>query len=417
MARWHLLLVGRLANHETDYHRHVLFREREHAGKVVPVYLGEKQAIAQASFARIETTKGSILFDKDGARRRSPTKRLAGSRIVLGFRSNQAERDEMIEKLKAFIAPDGVDYIVNGEPVQRPTEHKRFEAHTLQTVDLIDGVLKERYRNTEVRLYHPNGDGAWLFELGIPVLRIDCKYSADVQQKIPLAMDRESVRDSYLRDLFCQILNCTIDELRSEEASEAWVRLGAQDFQIDADTTKKLLTKRYGDKVAVFTPGDPRANDEAIANGYKVVTGSELSAEEWDRVRDAGAMPTTTALFGLNPGNATQVKPTPEMQRVATLARRIAKKVHDYDLTVQFIDLPNSAGAAWYGGGTLKFVVNILGTNWFRDPTAKHVIDLIIHELGHYHGTHTERAYLDSLTDIGARLVRVALEDKSFFDV
>lgn len=54
--------------------------------------LGEKQAIAQATFAKIETTKGSVTFDRDGQRRKGRSTRTAGSRVTLEFKCNKDER-------------------------------------------------------------------------------------------------------------------------------------------------------------------------------------------------------------------------------------------------------------------------------------------------------------------------------------
>ena len=105
------------------------------------------------------------------------------------------------------------------------------------------------------------------------------------------------------------------------------------------------------------------------------------------------------------------------MFRVAELAKRIANRTLGIDLAVEFIEMPGGAGVAWYGGRTLKFTVNLLPADFFAEPTAPRVIDLIIHELGHEHGTHTECSYLDTLTRIGGELVSIALTEPEFFKV
>lgn len=377
--------------------------------------LGEKQAIAQADYAVIQTTKGGVAFERDGTRTTLRSKRQAGSRVELEFKANAEQRQEMAEKAYKFVAPENVRYSVNGCIAEAPKVKLAFESNPLKTVQLVDGEMKDAWRATQVKLYEPNGDGAWLFELGIPVCKIACKWSLDVQQKVPLAMDRETVPESYLSDLYAQVLNQTVADIQPAEAAEGWVRLGAGHFEVKPETTRALVQKRFGDKVAVAVPGAGRENDEAVANGYRVLHGAELTSEEWTELRKADAVKTTKDLFGLTPGNAEQVTPTEAMCKVSLLAQRIAKRLDGYDLTVQFIKLPNSAGAAWFGDRTLKFVVDRLPADFFDDPLAPQVIDLIIHELGHEHGHHTDRNYLDALTRFGGELTRLALDEPEFF--
>lgn len=63
----------------------------------------------------------------------------------------------------------------------------------------------------------------------------------------------------------------------------------------------------------------------------------------------------------------------------------------------------------------MTFYVSNLGEDWFSDPLKENVINLIIHELGHYGGHHTEVGYHKTLTKIGAKLMLKALNEPSFF--
>ena len=378
--------------------------------------LGEKQAIAQARQARIQTTKGTVVFENRG-RRTERAKRESGSEITLTLTCNQQEHDEMLKQARRFVPPDGVVYMVSKWLVKPLPIAKTLSGKVLKTVILKDGELTQEFRSTDLRLYEPNGDGTWLYEMGIPVIPIECRWSVDVQQKIPLAMDRDSVRDGYLADVYAQILNETIAELPTEQASESWVRAGAGHFDIKHEVTKELLRKRYGEKIAMVTPGDERSNSEALANGYRVIHSNDLSGPEREQIAAAGGLPSTQSLFGLTPGNAKPIEPTVDMLRVAELTRRIARRCLGIGVEVEFIELPGSAGIAWYGGRALKFTVNLLPADFFSEPTAPRVIDLIIHELGHEHGHHTDRAYLDTLTRLGGELTSMALKEPEFFNV
>jgi len=56
-----------------------------------------------------------------------------------------------------------------------------------------NGILRSRKRTTKVRLFEVPIGGAYLYEMGMPVVPIDCKWSVDVQQKVPLNIERDNV--------------------------------------------------------------------------------------------------------------------------------------------------------------------------------------------------------------------------------
>jgi len=45
------------------------------------------------------------------------------------------------------------------------------------------------------------------------------------------------------------------------------------------------------------------------------------------------------------------------------------------------------------------------------------ILDLTIHELAHFYGTHYEKNYLDAITRVGAQLTVKGLEDPKWFDL
>ena len=72
---------------------------------------------------------------------------------------------------------------------------------------------------------------------------------------------------------------------------------------------------------------------------------------------------------------------------------------------------------ASFGGNVLSFNVRSLGKRFFDPPVSAGVIDLIVHEIGHHAGMHTEKAYHESLTKLAGDLVMTALKDPAFFEV
>ncbi|MHC5058921.1 MAG: hypothetical protein ACYTKD_30060 [Planctomycetota bacterium] len=91
------------------------------------------------------------------------------------------------------------------------------------------------------------------------------------------------------------MLNACADRLQPQDASERWVRDGAADPEVRPDTTRRVADLRWGEKRVVPTPGDRDGLERAIAAGCHVVAPSEMSAAEWDRMREADAVPSTSA--------------------------------------------------------------------------------------------------------------------------
>lgn len=180
------------------------------------------------------------------------------------------------------------------------------------------------------------------------------------------------------------------------------------------DATKTIITKRFGKKVVVANPFDRQSIDEAISRGFKVVTGSELSKAEWDNVRGAKALNSSSDLFGSKAVASESIEPTEDMLRFAELAKRIAKCCMGIDIGVAFRKWDGAV--AQYGNRMLTLNVKQLGNGFFSGAFAtEQKLDLIVHKLGHEAGMHTEHNYHKQITKLAGQLVMIALEDQEFF--
>ncbi len=374
--------------------------------------MGEKQIIVLCEKAVIETTKGTLIFDSSG-RYQKKKGREAGSMVQLILKMSREEYDEMIQVARLYLVPKGITYMINGETIPYREPHKTFEA-TLPTEVENNGIFRKTERKTIIHV-HNLSENAWLFEMGLPICEIEGKYSFNVQQKVPLSIDRDTIPQSFLEKLFGEALNVLHDEIKPEESSESWICVGAGSDRIKSETTKSIITKRYGQKVLIATPNQPLSNDDAIANGFRIVHGSELSKKEWKNVRKADAMKSSSDLFPHNGIRGEDVEPTPNMLIFKNLAKRIAKEVFNIDIVVLFKKWIGVK--AQYGNRTFTVNVEALGEDFFKpDPTIE-MLDLIIHELGHEKGMHTEHSYHEALTLIGATMTMKALKKPEFFEV
>ena len=154
--------------------------------------------------------------------------------------------------------------------------------------------------------------------------------------------------------------------------------------------------------------------DEAISQGYKVIHGRELSKDEWENVRNAEAVKSSSDLFPTEFTNATPVEPSSGMLKYAEFAKKLAKRVFGISIEVKFVK--GKGTAAQYGHRTLTLNLSNLPKAFF-DTLSIPLIDLTIHELSHEHGNHTEHSYHQACTKLGAELTMIALKDPGFFNL
>jgi len=372
---------------------------------------GEKQLISICTHATIKTTKGTIVFDKAG--RHETTERTErGTVVMVKFAGNKKDLDKMIDYSKKLLVPEGISFSINGDKIEYRKPFKSFNASLMTEVE-SGGYLKRTKRKTKVNLIKE--DNPHLYEMGIPIMCVDCNYGIDIQQKIPLSFDRDSVNQTFLKELYVEILNNVYEYINEDSCSMAWIRLAMSGKGILKEAVDKVLKNRYGDKFVVANPFDKRSVDEAISNGYHVIQGMEMSKEEWGNIKEHGSILSSSELFGTNSVNAPSIEPNEKQRKVADFSKRIARRLMNVDISVSFVEGGFSMVVAQYGNKNLTFNVSRLNNGFFDVPVHERTIDLILHELGHEAGCHTEDSYHRLITELGAKLTVLALKEPEFF--
>jgi len=243
-----------------------------------------------------------------------------------------------------------------------------------------------------------------LYEIGIPVVDIDCDYSLNVQQRVPLGVDRETVRPIFLKELYAELLKHTAEQLPEESSGATWVRTGLTlTDRMDKKTVEAVIKKRYGDKALVANPSDPRSIDDAIAHGYHIIRGSEMGKDEWVTVKAFDTVQTTSDLFEYNTRDAPSIKElTSDMQALKDLTIKIAKEVFGISVSVDFFK-DSRMVAAQYNSAIKAVSFNIAKVDT-RQPFRVDTIAVIFHELAHEYGNHTEEGYHEALSKACAKL-------------
>jgi len=382
--------------------------------------LGEKLVLALCEQAEIQTTSGTVRFGPKG-RTRGRKSLDKGTFVALTLKATKAQAAELEEAIHNIIVPQNVVTTFNGEPIPRMSARAVFEP-TLPTVfSDEEGVLHKTTRKTVVAVYDPNGAGAWLYEMGIPVVPIEAKWSIDVQQKVPLNMDRDNITPGYKLKILTHLVNEMHEDITEAEASDPWVKGATSNAkEISDDAYAGIMDKRHGEDAVMRDMHDPEANSAASAHGVTVIQGNQLSEGEREKRRKMAqegnhVMAPAGRIYpsqSNEKASYTVVDPlTPGMERVVTLTKWLGGKLLHTGVTVKVIKSPAASTAADWGGSTIRFNLSRLGHAFFDatdERAAARVLSLIVHEFGHnYESNHLSEAYYRALTDLGARLALI----------
>ena len=376
--------------------------------------LGEKQVLSLCDSAKIITTKGEVVFYKDGTRTEdTSTCTKFGSIFTAMIRMTEKERMEVVNAVDTFLVPRNVEVYFNRVRLEYRESINAFEASLLTECSNDDGVMRMTTRKATVRIVEPkDGETPMLYELGLPVCETEDKWHYDVQQRVPLGVDRDTVRPSFLRDLRAEVLNQMYVDLDVEDAAEHWVQDALQDERVSGEAVTTVVTKQHGNRAFVPTPGDAQANERAMEAGYHSVGGGAYSKAAWENIRTkTKALPAATTVAGKTQMVGAEPVPASEwttgMAQFAALAKYVAKKCVGlgFDINVRFVRCKAAKDImAQYGERTFTVNLSNVGKVWFNDMPSQRHYRLIIHELGHEFGGHYDQSYHAALCNIGAWL-------------
>jgi hypothetical protein len=387
--------------------------------------LGEKLVLALCKSAQIMSTTGTVTFD-DRGRTRSRQHRDAGTSFEATLPLTWAQYTECLDVARSMIGPPGIVTTINGVALPEPTPVAGGRAMLPTIIADAEGTLTRSRRTAQIDVYRASGlDAGVVYEMGIPVVAIGGPYNINVQQRVPINLERDNLPSAFLRRLRAEVLNLVADELTADQANDSWVRDGLQSSQASDDAVKRVVTHRFGDNAVAYDPSDPEANARATAQGRTVVHGGHMNATEWARTKGAGLLrpagqvtPSKRPRFDPNGDpvdTLTQDEYTAGMARIVAFTKTVGTRLIGSPIHAEVVRL-RQPFAAYFGAGRVTFNLNRLGWAWFADGVTDAVMDLVIHELGHhYEGNHLSDRYYHALTDLGARMTRLALREPELF--
>ena len=350
--------------------------------------LGEKEIISVAIEAQVETVGHTIDFPPLGSRVVSTNKRSSGTVISVTMPWTQEQAELLAQKLMQF-RPTECRLVVNGQETPH-REPLRVRSAIMNTV-LQEGPgepMRPTRRRTDIHiLERANENESWLYEMGIPIQPITTPWDVDIQQKVPMPPNRDTVSESYLTDLYAEVLNENHPIMEANQFGESWVKQAMEDPRTESGAVKSTFQGRYGKK-ALLISSDADANMKAAESGYELINSRSLSGTERERFREDAGAQTAYQVFGNPKPEVTAFPPRDERQKeFASWVRQMASHC-DLNAKVLFFDDPHARKLADCTASTItptvRFNVALLGEGFFNPPyNREDQMALVFHELGH----------------------------------
>jgi len=388
--------------------------------------LGEKLVLACCQEAQVLTTSGGIKFTHAGERKTLRQKRKKGSEFSAIVKMTKKEFQEVCDSIHALIPPDHIKTTFNGEELIVRKPMVSFQEPLTTEVGDDEGYLKKTTRKTTINVFQVGkGEVSHIYEMGIPIVETDISYHVDIQQKVPMNMDRDNVTPAYLQKVETLVLNNTYEYLDEDTANATWVKEAVSDENCDDAAVTKTLDLRFGKNRVFYDPSDPEANNRAVSNGCAVIKRSQQSKKERKNTIRGGTTKPAGKVFptphpktspnGIPPIDEKDL--TENQKKVIGFAKVLAKKIMGIDIDVDIYKINDNYRAS-YGEKTLDFNLSRLGRKFFDEfpDNIVTVIDLLIHEFGHeYCGDHLSDEYYLALTNLGAKFTKLALDEPALF--
>ena len=355
---------------------------------------GSQQAISAATEAKVMTVGYTIEFPESGGRVVKRNRRKKGTEVVLVMPWSITDAEELRNKLRLVRPPSHCRYLINGKQVAHAEPLKVHET-TLDTV-IQEGPgepMRRTRRKIRIEISRPvSADGkGWIFDQGMPIQQIDSCFDVNVMQKIPQNPNRDTVSESYLQDIYSELLNAMHDDMERDEFSETWVRTAVEDKRVSEDAARATVQNRLGEK-AVMWSSNRNANLEALDNGFQVIHPRTMSREEREHLHEKGGLQSASAVFGKSMGGdgdphfkEVDVSGDSEKEAFARWVVELGGYV-GVGVEVKFIHNTRTFALADCSSGTtrptMRFNLARLNDEFFTGR-GQQQLWIVIHELGH----------------------------------
>jgi len=179
----------------------------------------------------------------------------------------QKDVDDVVEYLRHIRAPNHMMFYVNDEWIRAAPALEEYEMY-LPSVTFVteegERRVSNRSFNTKVQLFHEAE--SWVYEMGLPIEKIEFPMSIDVGQRVPLREQRDTLTKNYRDELFAKLVSRRIDVIPSEELKDNYVLNAASYGFLMSDAAQKKIADAW-------TEGKPYA---ATPTMMSVATGAHI---------------------------------------------------------------------------------------------------------------------------------------------
>lgn len=346
--------------------------------------LGEKQFFILCENGYIKTKNQLIEFTGE-QRSEDEIDYPKGTEVYGEFDWSATELKEMLRMLHKLIVKTGKKLYINDTPVRQLEWFKGIADISLWSEIEDDRQVMRRIKSiTLVDLYKiKENERPWLYSLGIPIqeLKHSIEWHVNVLQKIPLGIERDKVSESWLIDLYAEILNKATDVITKDNAGSKWVTVAMS--KSTPESAKFVLENHLGTS-QIFVPSttDYHANEAVLNNGGKLLRDGFFDRETRNHLKEMEILKVSTDVYASS--SSERCEPAtilPEMIIFEKIVKAIAKDTIKKEIDINFVN-SDSSHNAWYGNNSITFNVENLDKNFFKDFTH-YGVGLIIHELSH----------------------------------
>ena len=347
--------------------------------------LGEKEIIAVAAWAEIETAGTTVSFPAEGGRETTPNRRTRGTRVRVAMPWTEAQATELRRRLRRF-RPTDCRLTIDGAEIPRREPIATRETRLRTLIQQGPGLpMTDTRRKTRIDiLERADENSAWIYEMGIPIQETALPYDIDIQQKVPMPPNRNTVPAAYLQDVMTETLNAMHARMPAEWFSENWVRTAVEDDRIEDAAVEAVKKNRYGEHAVVWS-SDTDANMRAAEAGYQVIHPKAMSKKERKVLAEKADLHSAKKEFGRTaetqrPETANDVRRT-----FAAWVRKIGR-ILDLRITVRYVSAPDASFIAQCSSSrsdpTVTFNTSFCPDAWLQERGPEQ-LELVIHEVAH----------------------------------
>ena len=379
---------------------------------------GIKELISAAEYAEVDTVGQRVIFNEGRTVTTSSRKR--GTKVTVKVKNwGAAEIHDACTYLNRIIPPEGVKFFINNTEVIRRKTRTYFNAH-LQTQIVEGDIQKSVYRYGDVHIVNlAKGEReGWVYEMGVPVQQIPAPFHIDVQQRIPLNDNRDSVDSYWLSCLYGDIIKVLVRGMSLGAMKYMWFQFGLS-YIYDVEISSIILRKLFGDLTKVALKSDnPLANDVARQHGYLIID-TKSASDALVRIME-GHIPSADKIAGKIEEQKVDTEIDPDVidptGRLRDLTQYLAINLIGQKIHVNFFarqkDFTGAIRLAHFSKKNMTLGFNTISNLNLKDATSPLILSTICHELTHYYVDNHDVEFLTSFQDMSGRMAKLFLEHR-----